>query len=106
MGKLTDKPNRVLVFNSLKRLVAIFQSISATAKALDTHSQSIHYVCTGKCISCQGMYFRHLQDDIEVTLEDLGVLRLEEYDQLCGIERKIYKTKNMSRVGMKYNKKP
>jgi len=44
-------------------------------------------------------------DDIEVTFDDLGVLKLEEYDQLCGVERKIYKTKNMSRTGMKYKKK-
>lgn len=52
------------------------------------------------------MYYRTLPDDIEITLDDLGVLRLEEYDQLCGVERKIYETKNMTRVGMKYNKKP
>ncbi len=82
--------------------MAIFHSTLATAKAFNTHSQSIHYACTGRCISCQGMYFRHLQDDIEVTFDDLGALRLEEYDQLCGVERKIYETKNMSRTGMKY----
>ena len=105
MGRVSNKPSRILVFNSLKRLIAIFQSVSATAKAFNTSSQSIHYVCTGRCISCQGLYFRHLMDDIEVTFDDLGVLKLEEYDQLCGVERKIYKTKNMSRTGMKYKKK-
>lgn len=51
------------------------------------------------------MYFRYLQDDIEVTFEDLGTLRLEEYDQLCGVKRQLYKTKNMSRKGTKYKTK-
>lgn len=105
MGRISDKPCRILVFNSLKRLIAIFQSVSATAKTFNTYSQSIHYACSGRCISCQGLYFRHLMDNIEVTLDDLGTLKLEEYDQLCGVERKIYKTKNMSRIGMKYKKK-
>lgn len=51
------------------------------------------------------MYFRALDDNIEVTLEDLGVLTLTEYDKLCGVERKVYRTKDMSRVGMRYAKK-
>lgn len=80
-------------------MVAIFQSTFSAATAFGANTQSIHYVCTGKTISCKGLYFRHLQDDIEVTFDDLGTLRLEEYDQLCGVERKIYKTKKMNRVG-------
>lgn len=51
------------------------------------------------------MYFRYLQDDIEVTFDDLGTLRLEEYDQLCGVERQLYRTKEMSRKGIKYKRK-
>lgn len=102
---MTDKPNRVLVFNSLKRLVAIYHSVYSTAKALNIGTQSIHCACIGRCIACQGMYFRTLFDDIEVTLEDLGVLTLAEYDELCGIDRKVYATKHMTRKGMKYKKK-
>ena len=99
-----DKPKRILVFNPLKRLIAIFQSSLAAAKAFDIRPTSIHYVCTGECISSHNLYFRHLQDDVEVTFEDLGTLRLEEYDKLCGVERKYYSTKRMDRTGMKYNK--
>lgn len=106
MSKISTEATRILVFNPLKRLIAIFQSTVSAGKALGIKSQSIHYVCIGKNISCQGLYFRHLSDEIEVTLDDLGTLKLEEYDKLCGVERKIYKTKNMTRVGMKYNKQP
>ncbi len=99
-----ENPTRILVFNPLKRLVAIFQSSFSAARAFGIRPQSIHYASTGVCISCNNLYFRHLKDDIEVTIEDLGTLRLEEYDKLCGVERKYYKTQRMDRTGMKYNK--
>lgn len=106
MKKVSNQSSiKILVFNPLKRLVGIFQSTRAAAITLGATTQSIHYACTGVTISARNLYFRHLSDEIEVTLDDLGTLRLEEYDQLCGVERKYYKTKNMSRVGMKYNMK-
>lgn len=95
---------RVLVFNSCKRLTGIFQSSRAAAIALGAHTQSVHYACTGRCIALGKLYLRHLSDDIEITLEDLGQLRLEEYDSLCGVERKVYPTNKMERKGMKYKK--
>lgn len=104
MSRVSTSPSRTLVFNPLKRLVAIVQSNTAAAKLFDAKVQGIHYACTGKCMSCKGLYFRSLDNSIEVTLDDLGVLKLDEYDELCGIERKTYENKTMSRKGMKYNK--
>ena len=86
---------RVLVFNSCKRLVAIFGSGMATAKAMGIHPQSVYNACVGRNVATQKHYFRHLQDDIEVTNEDLGVLNVVEYDNLCGVERKVYPTNKM-----------
>lgn len=103
MNNFSDiNAKRVLVFNSCKRLVAIFQSSLAAAKALGAHTQSVHYACTGRCIALGKLYLRHLSDEIEITFEDLGKLRLEEYDSLCGVERKVYPTNKMERKGMKY----
>lgn len=95
---------RVLAFNSCKRLIGVFQSALAAAKALDVHTQSVHYACTGRCIAVGKLYLRHLPDQIEITFEDLGQLRLEEYDKLCGVERKVYPTNKMERKGMKYKR--
>jgi hypothetical protein len=95
---------QVLVFNSCKRFISIFYSALAAAKAFELHTQSIHYACTGRCIAAGKFYFRHLSDEIEITLEDLGNLKLDEYDQLCGVERKVYPNSKMERKGMKYNK--
>lgn len=104
MSKFSE-PKRVLVFNQMKRLVAICQSVNATAEMFKTSVQSIFYVCSGKSISCNGYYFRKLDDEIEVTFDDLGVLTIQEYDSLCGVERKIYPTSKMTRKGMKYKKR-
>lgn len=95
---------RVLVFNPSKKLIAIFHSATATARTFGMNVQPIHYACTGECVSSNGLYFRYLDPEIEVTLEDLGSLKLEAYDELCGVERKVYKNKSMSRAGMKYRK--
>lgn len=102
-----ENRKRVLVFNPLKRLVAIFQSSTAAASAFNTSIVSIHDACTGKNISSCNLYFRHLYEDkVEIdTLEDLGTLRLEDYDKLMGLKRKYYPTKEMSRTGMKYKTK-
>lgn len=104
---LNESRKRVLVFNPLKRLVAIFQSCTAAASAFGTSTVNIHDACTGKNISACNLYFRHLYDDqIELDIpEDLGTLRLEDYDNLLGLQRKYYPTKDMSRTGMKYNTK-
>jgi hypothetical protein len=105
MSKISSQSKRVLVFNPLKKLIAIYQSAFAASRSFGVQRPSIASVCTGISMSCKGMYFRYLQDDIEVTFEDLGTLRLEEYDQLCGVKRQLYKTKNMSRKGTKYKTK-
>jgi hypothetical protein len=96
---------QILVFNSYKKLIGVFHSTLAAAKACSIHTQSIHYACTGKCIAVGKLYFRHLSDEIEITFEDLGKLKLGEYDELCGVERKVYPNSKMERKGMKYNKK-
>ena len=104
MSKFSEA-KRVLIFNPTKRLVGICQSVNATASFFKVNVQSIYYACTGKSMSCKGFYFRILDDDIEVTLEDLGVLTVPEYDELCGVERKIYPNSKMTRKGMKYKKR-
>ena len=95
------------MFNPLKRLIAIFQSSTAAATAFGVSTVTIHDACTGRSISCCNLYFRHLYEDrIELDmLEDLGTLRLEDYDRLMGLERKYYQTREMSRIGMKYKAK-
>lgn len=94
----------VLVFNPLKRLVGYFHSLTAIASALKTSNSSIHQACVGNCISCCGLYVRFLAPDIEIEDADYGTLKLEDYDEMCGVQRTYYPTASMSRKGMKYNK--
>lgn len=79
--------------------------MSSVAKALDTSTTNVLYACNGKSVSCRGLYFRTLDNNIEVTMEDLNELRLEEYDKMCGVSRVYYETKDMSRTGKLTKKK-
>lgn len=106
MEQASNNSKRVLIFNPLKRLVNVAQSAFAIAKANDWSVSSIRAACSGAMISYRKLYFRYLDDNIEISMEDLGTLTLEDYDKLCGIERKMYKDKTMSRNDMKYNKRP
>lgn len=98
---------RILVFSPLKRLIGIFHSCNAAASALGVSTLCIHDACAGELISCKKLYFRQLYEDkIEIDmLEDLGDLRLEDYDKLMGLERQYYPNKKMSRssLRLKYN---
>ncbi len=91
----------ILVFNPLKRLVGIFASMSGAAKALNTSTTNIKFACDGTCISGCNLYFRQLDPRIEITLDDLANLKLQEYDEMCGVTRRYYLTKNMGPGGKK-----
>lgn len=106
MTQESNNIKRVLVFNPFKRLVSIYQSTFAVAKSHDWNLSSIRSACSGKIITYKKLYFRYLDDSIEVGIEDLGTLNLEEYDDLCGVQRKVYPDSKISRKGMKYTKKP
>lgn len=101
-----QQTKRVLVFNPQKKLVAIFQSAFAVAKAMNWNVSSIRGACSGKIISYQKLYFRYLAPNIELEGDDLGKLCLVEYDELCQVKRKTYANGKMSRKGMKYTKRP
>lgn len=96
--------NPVLVFNPLKRLIGSFHSLTGAATAFKTSNSSIYQACVGPSISSCGLYFRFLAKDIEIEDSDFGKLKLEDYDQLCGVKRDYYPTASMTRKGMKYNK--
>lgn len=101
---ITKKDKKtVLVFDERKRAMGIHNSVTSTAKIFNTTVQSIHYACTGRCISCEGRYFRYMEPPI--TINEFFEMDLIQYDKLCGVERKVYNTPKMSRVGMKYNTK-
>ena len=100
LNNKTSSP--ILVFNPLKRFIGYFQSVTAAATAFKTTNSSIYQACVGPCISSCGLYFRFLAKDIEIEDGDYGTLKLEDYDQMCGVTRTYYPTASMTRKGMKY----
>lgn len=90
--------HKVLVFNAKKILIAICKSSTEAAKLTNSRSQSIYQVCIGTLVATNQMYFRYLIDPLSVKIEDIGVLTVEAYDQMCGVTRKVYKTAEMHQL--------
>lgn len=107
MAKYKCKPTkRILLFNPLKKFVGVISSQVQAAKILGVRTPTIKKACDGEAISTCNLYLRWWNPDIEIDIaEELGVLTLKEYDQLCGVKRKVYKDKTMTRKDWKYNMK-
>lgn len=88
----------MLVFNSYGSLFAIFKSAHSTHKLTNNSMQAISSACLGKAVSSCGFYFRHLSPNIELEWSDIGTLRVQDYDQMCGnTDRKYHTVKQMLR---------
>ena len=78
------RPKMVLIFNGAQVLIAVTRSLHSAAELTKGNLQSISFCCTGRYVYSGGFYFRHLHDDVEIEMSDLGTLLLQEYDELCG----------------------
>lgn len=102
----TKETRRILAFSPLKKLIVLFASQLQAAKVLGVRTPTIKAACDGKAISTCHLYLRWWDPEIEIDFnKELGVLTLKEYDELCGVERRVYNTRRMDRTGMKYNMK-
>lgn len=81
------KARPVLIFNRKKILTLIASSVNEAAKISNLQPGNISKVCTGGLMSIGMYYFRYIDQEIEIDLSDIGTLKLEEYDKLCGIDR-------------------
>ncbi len=90
------QPKNVLVFNGARVLVAIFRSLQSVTQLSGANLQSISFCCTGKYISAGGYYYRHINPNVIIDLTDLDNLKLEEYDKLCGEERRYHTVRDMA----------
>ena len=75
-------PHRIAVFGGRYKLLRmICHSMNYTAKSFNVTVQSIHDACKGKVVACQGFFFREIVN-AKITFDDLGKLRLEDFDKI------------------------
>lgn len=101
------EPKKVLIFNTAKVLIAITRSLHAASELTFCNLQAISFCCNGKYIMSGGYYFRHINPNILIELEDLDTLKLEEYDKMCGEKREYYTSRQLARIrknSLKYRK--
>ena len=92
------RPQTILIFNGARVLIAIVRSLNSAAELTHTLPASIYNCCIGKNVRSGVYYYRQLHPDILIDLSDLDNLKLEEYDSLCGAQRKYISTKEMARI--------
>lgn len=95
--KSFSHPKKVLAFNGAQTLIAIFRSLHTASDIAGCNLQALSFCCTGKYISTAGLYFRHMNDDVIIEIEDIGTLQLQEYDKLCGTNRRYHNMKVMAK---------
>lgn len=61
--------------------------------------------CTGKYVATGGFYFRHAHPDVQIDLSDLDNLTLQEYDRLCGVERRYFTVREMAHKRQAYDQR-
>lgn len=86
----------VLIFNGARILIAVTRSLHSAAELTKGNLQAISFCCTGKYVCSGDLYFRHLHNDVEIEIEDLGTLQLQDYDALCGETRTYYTVRQMA----------
>ncbi len=88
-------PSRIAAFDvASKRLRGVFSSYTYAAKFLNMTTAAVHFACTGASVSCNGWYFRSL-DNVNIEFDNsFGKLTLEEFDKLSGVNRVVYPKSN------------
>jgi hypothetical protein len=88
----------VFVFNEHRILTGIMKSLYATSQAYRISAQTVSMCCTGRRISSNGYYFRHSDEGVRIDLyADIDNLTLEEYDELCGMDKRYHSTGEMKK---------
>ncbi|MBR5283222.1 MAG: hypothetical protein IKU22_10650 [Alistipes sp.] len=92
------RPNKVLIFNGARVLVAVVRSLCSAAELTNNRASAVHNCCTGKTVRSGLYYYRQLHPDVLIEMDDLDSLKLEEYDKMCGDERKYITTRKMAHL--------
>jgi len=105
MAKISmHEPKKTLIFNPARVLIGVVRSVRAAAELTQTTAQGISNAANGKAITSTGYYWRHeCPDKVEIEISDIGVLTLEEYDEMCDLKRsyvKSHKIKNKRVIGL------
>ena len=79
------------MFNENRILITVIKSLHTATQVTLINAQTISLCCNGHRISSNGFYFRHSHPNIKIDMdEDVDILTLEEYDELCGVERQYH----------------
>ena len=86
---------KIAVFDRNLKLAAIFSSLSMAAEILGVTPQVLRKACKGDVVAVKKLYIRDVPDEIIIDFDDIGVLRLTDFDGVFGKDYPIYLTAEM-----------
>lgn len=102
---MKQESKKILIFNKYKKLAFVACSINEAARYANVPTSNISAACKGVLISVCNYYYRYLQENAPISLENaLGTMTVQEYDRITGVLRPVYCDSRMNRKGWKYNK--
>lgn len=85
------KDNKVtLVFSNKGLLIALCYSANQLGHLTKCDIGNISKVCNGQTETLRGFYFRYSSPLYNVSLKDIGTLKLEDYDKATNFQSKVF----------------
>ena len=81
---------KTLVFNNRKCLIAIGCSTNQLGHLAVLLESNISKACNGQLKTLRGFYFRYVDSSYNVSLEDIGTLKLQDYDKATHFQSKDF----------------
>lgn len=83
------KDNKItLVFSNKGLLIALCYSANQLQHIMQLAQGNISKVCNGQTETLRGFYFRYASPLYNVSLDDIGTLKLEDYDKATHFQSK------------------
>ena len=101
---LGPEGNTALIFEPNFNLIAIVSNSYQAAKLTGSYQPAVHMAIKGGLKTTNSLYFRSVPPNMEVYISDLYSLKLQEFDQMCGLERSYETPERLLNRAKKYNK--
>ena len=87
----------LLAFDRTYLLIAIFQDEHQAALMLGCDPGNINASLNGFFKSSVGYYWRRENITVSISVEDIGTLTIQEFDNMCGVESDVFKNGKMAK---------
>lgn len=93
-----SEAKKVLIFSPKGVLIALCASVNKAANFGHCHPGNMSKVCLGQLETLGGYYLRYTSPLYNLSLEDIGTLKLEDYDKATNFQHKDFFQRSKTRI--------